>query len=53
MVGEWIGAINDMLEGRDSEAAKRLSNSLPIGWMSLFGLDQDAKGIFRETLSGN
>lgn len=53
MVGEWVGAVNDVLEGRDTEAAKRLSYNLPLGWMSLFGLDQDIRGIFQETLSGN
>ena len=53
MVGEWVGGVSDMLNGRETEGAKRLSYNLPIGWMSLFGLDQDIRGTFQETLSGN
>ena len=53
MIGEWVGAVNDLLEGNDSEAAKKFVYNVPLGWGSLFGLDQDVRGFVRESLSGN
>ena len=53
MVGEWVGAVNDVLEGNESEAAKKFVYNVPLGWGALFGLDQDVRGFVRESLSGN
>ena len=53
MIGEWVGAVNDVLEGNESEAAKKFVYNVPLGWGSLFGLDQDVRGFVRESLSGN
>ena len=53
MVAEWLQGVNDLLNGRESEGAKRIAYNTPTGWVSLFGMDRDFREGIRETLSGN